>query len=145
MNEDRDPDDDRFNRFIRDILNEAIKNGKFPGKGNFSIMVAGGHLPIDIMPFGDDITGQGEGENFVTDIEPHTEIQKIDEDVVISVDIPGAKEQDTALSVEDNFIAVTSLTDTIRYSAKIKIPPIKKETLKYSINNGLLEVSASTA
>lgn len=141
MDENRDLDDERFYRIIREMLNEAIKNGKFPAEGNFSITIAGGKLPIDIIP-----PEQGNvppaGPAVLKDIKPHTEIQKVEDNVIVSADLPGAKEENTAVSVEDDFITITSLAEEVRYSTKIKIPPIRKETVKYSLKNGLLEISA---
>jgi len=142
MVEDRDPEDELFHMFIRDMLNEAIKNGRFPDKGNYSIPIAGGDLPIDIIPPDHDTPNAGEGQAFVKDMKPHTEIQKTGDDIIVSAELPGAKEENTAVSVEEDFVTITSLADNIRYSARIKIPPIRKETLKYSLKNGLLEVSA---
>lgn len=142
MSEESDQDDERFRKMIIDMINEAIRTGKFPDKGNFSITIAGGNLPIDIIPPAS-VNPDEDDPNTIRDIKPHTEVHKIDDRIVIAADLPGAKEESTAIAVEEDNIIITSLADRIRYSARIKIPPIKKETLKYSIKNGLLEVSAS--
>jgi HSP20 family protein len=142
MSEDGNQDDERFRRVIMDMITEAMKSGKFPGEGNFSITIAGGNLPIDIIPPGSMNPGEDDPDT-IRDIKPHTEVHKINDRIVIAADLPGAREESTAIAVEEDNIIITSLADRIRYSARIKIPPIKKETLKYSIKNGLLEVSAS--
>jgi len=145
MNEDKDREDEKFYRIIREMINEAIRSGRFPGDGNFSITIAGGSLPIDIIPGGQDNLPEDNGPEIVKDIKPHTEIQNVGDSVVVSADLPGAKIEDTAITATDDSIVITSLADKIRYSARVKIPQIRKETLKYSLKNGLLEVSASIA
>lgn len=135
-------DDEKFYRFIREMLNEAAKNGKFPG-GDFSITIAGGRIPIDIIP--SDSSGRvlpgGEGPG-IRDEKPHTEVQMVGDTIIISADLPGASNTDMAIAVEEGFVTITALTENVRYSARVKVPPMKKETLKYSFNNGLLEISA---
>ncbi|MBN1431948.1 MAG: Hsp20/alpha crystallin family protein [Methanomicrobiaceae archaeon] len=142
MNEDGKDDEERFYKVIRDMLTEAMKNGRFPSEGNFSITIAGGNLPIDIIP--PEFTGiQEESKNpAVKEIKPHTEVHKMNNEIIISADLPGAKEEDTAIAVEDDFLIITSLSDNVRFSARVKIPPIKKETMKHVLKNGLLEISA---
>jgi HSP20 family molecular chaperone IbpA len=142
MSEDGDQDDERFRRVIMDMITEAMKSGKFPGEGNFSITIAGGNLPIDIIPPAA-MSPDEDDPNAIQDIKPHTEVHKIDDRIIIAADLPGAGKESTAIAMEEDDIIITSLADRIRYSARIKVPPIKKETLKYSIKNGLLEVSAS--
>lgn len=142
MDENGDRDDERFKKIIMEMISEAMKNGKFPGEGNFSITIAGGNLPIDIIPPDNEGTDLGEYQEVVKDVRPHTEIQRVGDNVIVSADLPGAKKEETAVSVEGDLMIITSLAEKTRYSTRIKIPLIRKETMTYSLKNGLLEVSA---
>lgn len=148
MPEDKKDDEEDFNDIIRKIIEQALKSGNFPFNGNFSITIAGGKLPIEMIPSNpannriEEIKGS-EGE-FIANT-PHTEIHKGNDNIIIYANIPGSDMSNTAISVNGNTLCISSFTNGIKHFAEVKIPDVKKETMKYKSNNGVLEISVKTA
>ncbi len=84
-------------------------------------------------------------DNDIVEKTPHTEIYEIDGKVCVYADIPGSDMQNTAVSVHEDSVQITSLTGDVKYSAEVRIPKIKRETMKYRANNGVLEITADIA
>jgi HSP20 family molecular chaperone IbpA len=61
--------------------------------------------------------------------------------ILIYANIPGSDMSNTAISVNENTICINSFTDGIKHTAEVKIPPVRKETMRYKSNNGVLEIS----
>lgn len=148
MPEDKKNTDRDFNDIIRRILEQAIKNGKIPLNGKFSITIAGGELPIEMLPSNcdsckKDSLNSGD-QDFILN-NPQTEIHKSGDEILIYANIPGSDMSNTAISIHQNLLFITSFTDGIKHIAEVKIPPVKKETMRYKSNNGVLEISVKAA
>ncbi|MBN2734336.1 MAG: hypothetical protein JXQ82_05735 [Methanomicrobiaceae archaeon] len=144
MPEDKKNNEKDFNDIIKRILEEALRNGNFPFNGKFSISIAGGRLPIEIAPSNSDKYSHNSfnfDENNNTINNPHTEVHKSGKDILIYANIPGSDMSNTAISVHENTLCINSFTDGIKYTAEIKIPSVRKETMKYKSINGVLEIS----
>ncbi|MDD4128073.1 MAG: Hsp20/alpha crystallin family protein [Methanomicrobium sp.] len=148
MSEDKKDNERDFNDIIRKIFEQAIKNGKFPFNENFSITIAGGRLPVEMIPSNNDSiknnTINNSEDEFILN-NPHTEVHQEDDSVVIYANIPGSDMSNTAISVNGNILYISSFTDGIKHFAEVKIPDVRKETMKYKFNNGVLEISVKSA
>ncbi|MDD3978318.1 MAG: Hsp20/alpha crystallin family protein [Methanomicrobium sp.] len=145
MSEDEKDKKKDFNDVIRKILEQAIENGIFPFGNNFSITIAGGKLPVELIPLDIDMpfNNMNNSEDGFILNNPHTEVHQDGNLVIVYVNIPGSDMSNTAVSVNGNLIYISSFEDNIKHFAEVKIPEIKKETMKYKYNNGVLEISAA--
>jgi len=158
---DNDDKREELYEFIRNTIESAIENGKFPSRLGFSITITDGNLPLNTgnpKRAGSGETGKGINQDENTSInnnplpgpvsEPvkgfHTEIHKNGDGIIVYADIPGADNSNTAVSVDGENMMITSLPENIKYQTVIKIPPLRKETLKFRSKNGVLELSALT-
>ncbi|MDD4299560.1 MAG: Hsp20/alpha crystallin family protein [Methanomicrobium sp.] len=144
MPEDKKDADKDFNEIIRKIFEQAIHSGKFPFNENFSITIAGGRIPVDLIP--SNIEGlknnvaNSSDEGFVLN-NPHTEVHQDGDYVIIYANIPGSDMSNTAISVNQNTLYISSFADGVKHFAEVKIPAVKKDTMKYKCKNGVLEIS----
>lgn len=148
--EDEDNRDELY-EFIRDTIESAIKSGKMPSKVGFSITITGGSLPVNIENSRDgcsrDCENNIEGDSPAKALSEtergfHTEIHKNGDEIIVYAEIPGADNSNTAVSLDGENMIITSLPEETKYQEIVKIPPLKKETLKFRSRNGVLELSA---
>ncbi|MBP2132302.1 HSP20 family molecular chaperone IbpA [Methanomicrobium sp. W14] len=149
MPEDSKDNKDKFNAIIKKIIEQAMSKGNFPPDGKFSITIAGGRIPIEIRPASDSSERtKGLNEELNSGLmlnNPHTEVHKDGDRILIYANIPGSDMSNTAISVHENSLYITSYTDGVKHFADVKIPEIKKETMKYTTKNGVLEISVEAA
>ncbi|UUX92936.1 hypothetical protein [Methanoplanus endosymbiosus] len=146
-----DENRDEIYKFIRDTIESAIKSGKMPSKVGFSITITGGNLPEEIENPGEE-SGEDSKNNRNHDSPAkmlseqkrgfHTEVHKNGDEIIVYAEIPGADNSNTAVSLDGENMIITSLPEETKYQEIVKIPPLKKETLKFRSRNGVLELSA---
>ncbi|WOF16073.1 hypothetical protein F1737_04805 [Methanoplanus sp. FWC-SCC4] len=149
MSEDNKDGINDISEIIRKMLEQATKKGNFPQDGKFSITITGGRLPLDLNNYDfdddeDDTKSSCNSQNVRVNT-PHTEVHKDGDNVQIYADIPGADIYNTAISVQENHLQITSFSNDVKHEAKIEVPDIKKETMKYHFRNGVLEINVKTA
>ena len=79
-----------------------------------------------------------------SEIEPLADLRTTDKEVKIVVEMPGVSKENIKISVYDNSVEVTTITDSEerKYRKIIDIPPETDiETAKSSYKNGILEIT----
>lgn len=72
---------------------------------------------------------------------PHTEVITHGHRVIIVAEMPGVDEDDIQVSLDDETIRVTAISERYRYETSARIPPVDPESLGTRYRNGILEVT----
>lgn len=73
--------------------------------------------------------------------EPLLDLFEEGDNLVVLADIPSVDEDEVNIKVEENILKMSAGTTKRIFVQKVKLPtPIKKDTIKYSYNNGILQI-----
>ena len=83
-----------------------------------------------------------EGEPTISEeVEPLTDIIEADNDVSITVELPGVEKDDIDLNVTDNALEIKVDTPQRKYQKTLDLPcDVKPKTTKATYKNGILDV-----
>jgi len=73
--------------------------------------------------------------------EPIVDIFEEEDQVRVTAELPGVKENEINLDVEGNTLTISTDTPARKYYKEVELPnPVKKDATKFSYRNGILEV-----
>ena len=145
-------DDEDFEKIFdeaRRMMEEMFKTG-VPFKSfeegkpfihGFKINMGSNGKP-QISEFGNRQTKTPEGEPTMSEeVEPLTDIIEADNDVSITVELPGVERDDIDLNVTDNALEIKVDTPQRKYQKTLDLPcDVKPKTTKATYKNGILDV-----
>jgi HSP20 family protein len=140
-------DDEQLRDDIRKMTEEMMKmfNNAQPGKPivhGFKIQFGSDGKP-HIEDFGNRPIKSPEGEPKISDeIEPLTDIIEGDNDVAVTVEIPGVEKEDIDLHATDDVLEITVKNHPERkYHKRLNLPcDVIPKTTKATYKNGILDV-----
>lgn len=152
----RDPFDifgmDEFERIFREMermMEGAFKGSMFrnikPGKSfvhGFNIRIGPDGKP-HVSEFGNRSLKNSKGKKSFTDErEPLTDVIESDEEVAVTVEIPGVEKQDIDLKATTDTLEIHVDTSQRKYHKNVDLPSsVKPKTTKATYKNGVLDVS----
>jgi len=139
-------DDDRIREDIRRMTEEMAKmfSNVQPGKPvvhGFKIQFGPDGRPR-IEDFGNRSIKSPDGEPVISEErEPLTDIIEGDEDVAVTVEMPGVEKEDVDLNVTGDALEITVDTPKRKYHKRLDLPcGVKPKTTKDTYKNGILDV-----
>ncbi len=131
-----DTQDDNFTELaeaIRNLIEDAVRNGTFPGTG-FSITLAGPGISDtladrDEPPFSRRVT------------EPGMEVLDSPQTRYITMDLPGVEPEEIRFAVSGSELHLTAGAQERIFRKTIPLEDIDPDTLRYTFRNGILEFS----
>jgi HSP20 family protein len=150
-------DDDFFNDFFDERIFDDFKrmaeemirmmSQASPGKPSKPIvhgykLFFGPDGKPHLEDFGNKPIQSTEGESSISEErEPLTDVIECDEDVSVTVEIPGVEKDDIDLNVSENQIEITVDTPQRKYHKIVNLPAdVKPKTTKATYKNGVLDV-----
>jgi len=129
---------------FKEMIEDMFRSGFDPNKRfvhGFSLNVGPDGKP-KFQEFGNRPIKTPTGEPMLSDErEPLTDIIEGDEDVAITVEIPGVEKEDIDLNVTDNNLEITVDNPERKYHKRVDIPcDVKPKTTKATYKNGVLDV-----
>jgi HSP20 family protein len=74
-------------------------------------------------------------------LEPFTDVMREGDDVVVTVELPGAKKEDIILEGTDKALSIKVDTEYKKYSKTVALPcEVLQDSAKAEYNNGILEI-----
>lgn len=149
-------DDDEFERIFdemqkmfestnfKEMIEEMLRGGFGSNKRfihGFSINIGPDGKPR-IQEFGNRPLKTPKGEPTISEErEPLTDIIEGDEDVSVTVEIPGVEKEDIDLNVAGDTLEITVDTPKRKYHKSVSLPcSVKSKTTKATYKNGVLDV-----
>jgi len=139
-------EDDRIREDIRRMTEEMMRifSSAQPGKPlvhGFKIRIGPDGKPI-IEDFGNKPKKSPDGEALISEErEPLTDIIEGDEDVAVTVEIPGVEKEDIDLNVNEDTIEITVNNPQRKYHKTLELPcDVMPKTTKATYKNGILDV-----
>ncbi|MBI4823593.1 MAG: Hsp20/alpha crystallin family protein [Nitrospirae bacterium] len=115
-------------------LKEGMK-----GVYGFSIKTAVGGKPV-VETFGN-IRETPEGTVFGEEREPLTDVFDEKDEVIIIVEVPGIKTEGISVDLKGDILEIQAVNKSRKYRKELLLPSkVKKETLSYTYNNGILDI-----
>ena len=129
---------------FKDMIEDMFRGGFDPNKRfihGFSMNMGPDGKPR-FQEFGNRPTKTPTGEPVISDErEPLTDIIEGDEDVAITVEIPGVEKNDIDLNVTEDILEITVDNPKRKYHKRVDIPcNVKPKTTKATYKNGVLDV-----
>jgi HSP20 family protein len=128
---------------------ETSRTGEIRGAGNqvkgiygFTVKVGLGEKTPHIEPFGnirrDDRSGRAE----VAEVrEPPVDVFEEDGHLRVVAELPGVGKEDVQIDLEGDVLTISAKHREKKYRKEVLLPhTVSKETLRYSCNNGVLEI-----
>lgn len=144
--------DDEFDRMMRDmermmermfggLSSDSLEPGKTYVHG-FNIRVDPDGKPI-VQEFGNHRLKSPGGETTISEErEPLTDIMECDEDVAVTVEIPGVEKEDIDLHVEETKLTIHVDAPERKYNKVVDLPcEVRPDTTKATYTNGVLDIS----
>jgi len=138
--------DERMMEDIKRMTEEMMKmfSNAQPGKPivhGFKINIGPDGKPI-IQDFGNRATKSPEGESSISEErEPITDIIEGDNDVAVTVEIPGVEKNDIDLNVTKDTLEIKVDTPQRKYHKTLDMPcNVKPKTTKATYKNGILDI-----
>ncbi len=139
-------DDDRFKEDIRRMTEEMMKmfSNAQPGKSivhGYKINIGPDGKPR-IEDFGNRTTKSPEGKHSISEErEPITDIIEGDNDVAVTVEIPGVEKEDIDLNITRDKLEIKVDTSNRKYHKTLDMPcNVKPKTTKATYKNGILDI-----
>jgi len=129
---------------LKEMIEDMFRSGFDPNKRfihGFSMNIGPDGKPR-FQEFGNRPTKTPTGEPVISDErEPLTDIIEGDEDVAITVEIPGVDKEDIDLNVTEDILEITVDNPKRKYHKRVDIPcNVKPKTTKATYKNGVLDV-----
>ena len=129
---------------FKEMIEDMFRSGFDPNKRfihGFSMNIGPDGKP-KFQEFGNRPTKTPTGEPMLSDErEPLTDIIEGDEDVAITVEIPGVEKEDIDLNVTDDNLEITVDNPARKYHKYVDMPcNVKPKTTKATYKNGVLDV-----
>ncbi len=129
---------------FKDMIEDMFRGGFEPNKRfihGFSMNMGPDGKPR-FQEFGNRQTKTPTGEPVISDErEPLTDIIEGDDDVAITVEIPGVEKEDIDLNVTEDILEITVDNPKRKYHKHVDIPcNVKPKTTKATYKNGVLDV-----
>jgi HSP20 family protein len=129
---------------FKEMIEEMLKNGFDPNKRfihGFSLNIGPDGKP-KFQEFGNKSLKSSKGEAFLSDErEPLTDIIEGNEDVAITVEIPGVNKNDIDLNITEKKLEIKVNNPKRKYHKKIELPcNVKPKTTKATYKNGVLDM-----
>ena len=144
--------DDEFDRMMKDMERmmermfgglsiDSLEPGKTYVRG-FNIRVGPDGKPI-VQEFGNHRLKSSEGETTISEErEPLTDIMECDDDVAVTVEIPGVEKEDIDLHVEETKLIIDVDAPGRKYNKVVDLPcEVRPDTTKATYKNGVLDIS----
>jgi len=138
--------DERFLEDIERMAEELFKmlTNAEPGKPivrGFKLTIGPDGRPR-LEEFGNKAVETPDGEAIVSDeIEPLTDVIEGDEDVAITMEIPGVEKKDIDLKVTEDRVEIKVNNPKKKYHKLIELPcKVKPKTTKATYKNGILDI-----
>jgi HSP20 family protein len=148
--EPKDPFDAFFGDFsriedtMREIMNNMLKDfndvdpESSPFVSGFSMRTGPDGKPV-IRRFGN--VKKPEGEKLINEIEPLVDVMECGGEVVVIVELPGARKDEINLECSGDELEITVSNEKKPYHKIVKLPvEVKKDKIDASYNNGVLEI-----
>ena len=139
-------DEDFFKDFFNDdrVRDDKMLSNAQPGKPvmhGFKVQFGPDGKPR-IEDFGNRSIKSPEGEHIISEErEPLTDIIEGDNDVAVTVEIPGVEKQDIDLNVEKDILEIKVDTPQRKYHKKLDLPcGVLPKTTNATYKNGILDV-----
>ena len=129
-----------FKDMIEDMFRSGFESNKRFIRG-FSINIGPDGKP-KIQEFGNRPTRTPAGDSMISEErEPLTDIIEGDEDVAVTVEIPGVEKDDIDLNVTGDALEITVDNPKRKYHKRLDLPcNVKPKTTKATYKNGVLDV-----
>ena len=129
---------------FKDMIEDMFRSGFDPNKRfihGFSMNIGPDGKP-KFQEFGNRPTKTPTGESMLSDErEPLTDIIEGDEDVAITVEIPGVDKEDIDLNVTEDILEITVDNPKRKYHKRLDLPcDVLPKTTKATYKNGVLDV-----
>ena len=139
-------DDDRVMDDVRRMAEEMMKmfHNAQPGKSvvhGFKINIGPDGKPR-IEDFGNKPIKSPKGESIISEErEPLTDIIEGDDDVAVTVEIPGVEKEDIDLNVTGDMLEIKVDAQNRKYQKTVQLPcDVRPKTTKATYKNGVLDV-----
>jgi len=129
---------------FKDIMEDMIRNGIDPNKRfihGFSLNIGSDGKPR-IQEFGNRPRKRTKGQTMISDErEPLTDIIEGENDIAITVEIPGVEKSDIDLNVTEENLEIKVDTPQRKYHKNLSLPnSVKPKTTRATYKNGILDV-----
>lgn len=149
-------DDDEFERIFdemqkmfestnfKEMIEEMLRGGAGPNKRfirGFSLNIGPDGKP-KLQEFGNRPLKTPKGASTISEErEPLTDIIEGDDDVAVTVEIPGVEKENIDLNVTEDMLEITVDTPQRKYHKRVDLPcDVKPKTTKATYKNGVLDV-----
>lgn len=79
-----------------------------------------------------------------TTVSPKTEIHRLDDEVKVIAELPGAAREQIQLEVRDSTLMIDADGIDTPYHTTAELPPVDRESMQSTFRNGVLEVTFRT-
>ena len=129
---------------FKEMIEDMMRNGFDPNKRfihGFSLNIGSDGKP-KFQEFGNRSVKSSTGEPVLSDErEPLTDIIEGDEDVAVTVEIPGVEKEDIDLNITENKLEIKVNNPKRKYHKRVEIPcNVKPKTTKATYKNGVLDI-----
>jgi len=113
-------------------MNGGIDSGEHQVYGCHIVIHGGGDHPVE--PEKPALPMRG-------DSVPVAEVHRIDDEVKVIVELPGAPAESVTLSVQDGKLVIDAKGCMNHYHTTADLPPVNEDSMQSSFRNGVLEVT----
>jgi len=129
---------------FKEMIEDMMRNGFDPNKRfihGFSLNIGSDGKP-KFQEFGNRSVKSPSGEPILSDErEPLTDIIEGDDDVAVTVEIPGVEKEDIDLNITENKLEIKVNNPKRKYHKRVEIPcNVKPKTTKATYKNGVLDI-----
>ena len=138
----------RMQGMMEKVMEDAVRHASGPRRGEpfvygFSMRVGNDGVP-HLTPFGSAVHDPKVSGEDVAALpsarEPLTDVIESDDEVTVTVELPGVEKKDVRLHVAEEIVTVKVETGR-RYAARVKLPaPVEPSSAKATFKNGILDV-----
>ena len=144
-----DDDFERMFRYMEKMWEHAFRDTDFnrlePGKSfvhGFNVRIGPNGMPR-IEEFGNSPKKIEKGKTVISEErQPITDIIEVDEDISITIEIPGVEKQDIKLNINDSSLEIDVDSPNRKYHKLIDLPcSVVPDKAKATYNNGVLDIT----
>ncbi|MCK5548698.1 MAG: Hsp20/alpha crystallin family protein [Thermoplasmata archaeon] len=139
---DMDEEFERILRRMERMMGDAIKNRELPTERPFVYgfsMRSGPNGKPQVREFGN--TKYFDVDQKEHEREPLTDIIDKDENIAVTVELPGVEKDDIELGVHEDSLTISVNTDKRRYYKELQLPSaVAPDSAKATYKNGVLDI-----